>query len=89
MSIDDYDYQMIFGDLVSLKLPDICLMVRKTQKKPHLGNLSQPGIESGPLHDRHTCYHLLHSSGWVKGDWDFWIPDLVKNPDETDIYPLW
>ena len=21
----------------------------------------------------------------VKGDWDFWISDLVKNPDGTDI----
>ena len=20
-----------------------------------------------------------------KGDWDFWISDLVKNPDGTDI----
>ena len=21
----------------------------------------------------------------TKGDWDFWISDLVKNPDGTDI----
>ena len=21
----------------------------------------------------------------AKGDWDFWISDLVKNPDGTDI----
>ena len=21
----------------------------------------------------------------AKGDWDFWISDLVKTPDETDI----
>ena len=24
----------------------------------------------------------------VKVDWDFWISDLVKNPDGTDIYPV-
>ena len=21
----------------------------------------------------------------AKGDWDFWISDLIKNPDGTDI----
>ena len=48
---DDYDCQMIFGDIVTLKLPDIFLRPyrwRKTPKKPHPGNLSQPGIEPGP-----------------------------------------
>ena len=25
----------------------------------------------------------------AKGYWDFRISDLVKNPDGTDIYPLW
>ena len=25
----------------------------------------------------------------VKGYWDFRISDLIKNPDRTDIYPLW
>ena len=49
MSMDDIDGQMIFGDLVGLKLPDICLTdEEKHKKKPHLGNLSQPGIEPGP-----------------------------------------
>ena len=27
---------------------------------------------------------LMPLSG-AKGDWDFWISDLVKNPDGTDI----
>ena len=25
----------------------------------------------------------------AKSDWDFRISDLVKNPDGTDIQPLW
>ena len=46
---DDYDGQMRFGDLGGLKFPDICLTgEEKPRKKPHLGNLSRPGIEPGP-----------------------------------------
>ena len=46
MMMDDYDGQMIFGDLVGIKLPDIRLTgEEKPQKKPHPGNLSRPGIE--------------------------------------------
>ena len=49
MMMDDYDGQMIFGDLVGLKLPDIRLTgEEKPRKKPHPGNLSRPGIEPGP-----------------------------------------
>ena len=48
MTMDDYDGQMIFGDLVSLKLPDIRLTgEEKPRTKPHPGNLSRPGIEPG------------------------------------------
>ena len=40
---------MIFGDLVVLKLLDICLAgEEEPRKKPHPGNLSRPGIEPGP-----------------------------------------
>ena len=42
---DDYDGQMIFGDLGGLKFPDICLT---GEEKPHPGNLSRPEIELGP-----------------------------------------
>ena len=46
---DEYDGQMIFGDLGSLKFIDICLTgEEKPRKKPHPGNLCRPGIESGP-----------------------------------------
>ena len=42
---DDYGGQMIFGDLVGLKFPDICLT---DEEKPHPGNLSRPEIEPRP-----------------------------------------
>ena len=42
---NDYDGKMIFGDLVGLKLPDICLI---GEEIPHPGNLSRPGFEPGP-----------------------------------------
>ena len=45
MMMDDYDGQMIVGDLVGLKLPDIRLT---GEEKPHPGNLSRSGIEPGP-----------------------------------------
>ena len=64
MRIDDNDGQMIFGDLGGLKLPDSCL----TGEEKHRKNLTQEtcpdqGSNLGPLRDKHTCYHLLHSGG--------------------------
>ena len=48
MMMDDYDGQIIFGDLVGLKLPDIRLTgEEKPRTKPHPGTLSRPGIEPG------------------------------------------
>ena len=63
MMIDDYDGQMIFGDLVGLKLPDIHLT---DEEKPRKKNLTQEtcpdqGSNSGPLRDKRKCYHLLHT----------------------------
>ena len=46
---DDYGGQIIFGDLVCLTFFDSCLIgEQKPREKPHPGNLSRPGIESGP-----------------------------------------
>ena len=46
---DDHDGQMMPGDRLGLKFPDICLKGgEKPQKKPHSGNWSHPGIEPGP-----------------------------------------
>ena len=59
---DDYDGQVIFGDLGSLKFPDICL----TGEKKHRKNLTQEtcsdrGSNPGPLRDKRACYYLLHN----------------------------
>ena len=64
MMMDDYDGQMIFGDLVGLKLPDIHFTGEEKPRK----NLTQEtcpdrGSNPGPLRDKRACYHLLHSGG--------------------------
>ena len=58
MIMDEYDGQMIFGDLVGLKLPDIRLTGEEKTRK----NLTQetcPDRESnpGPLRGKRACYH--------------------------------
>ena len=64
MMMDAYDGQMIFGELVGLKLPDI----RLTGEEKHRKNLTQEtcpdrGSNPGPLRDKRACYHLFHSGG--------------------------
>ena len=64
---DDYDGQMLFGDLVGLTLPDIHLTGEEKPRK----NLTQeiyPDRESNPglLRDNRACYHLLHSGGRIQ-----------------------
>ena len=64
--MDDYDGQMIFGDLVGLKLPDICLTGGEKPRK----NLTQEtcpdrGSNPGPLRDKRACYHLFRSGGQI------------------------
>ena len=64
MMIDDYDGQMIFGDLVGLKLPDICVKgEEKTRKNITQETCPNRGSKPGPLRDKRACYHLLHSGG--------------------------
>ena len=76
MMMDGYDGQMIFGDLVGLKLPDILLTGEEKPRK----NLTQEtcpdrGSNPGPLRDKRACYHLLHSGG-RKG----WRVNPFSNP---------
>ena len=57
MSDDDNDGQIIFGDDVGLKIPDIC---HTGEEKPRK-NLTQEtcpdrGSNPGLLRDRHACY---------------------------------
>ena len=47
MMIDDNDGQMIFGDLGSLKLPDICLKGEEKLRKTSSRKLVPVGIEPG------------------------------------------
>ena len=68
MILNDYDGQMIFGELVGLKLPDIRLTGEEKPRK----NITQetcPDRESnpGPLRGKRACYRLPHSSG--RFDW--------------------
>ena len=64
MIMDDYDGQMIFGDLVSLQLPDIRLTGEGKPRK-NLTRETCPDRESnpGPLRCKRTCYRMLHSGG--------------------------
>ena len=61
---DDYDGQMIFGDLVSLKFPDICLTDEEKPRKILTQEICPDReLNPGPLRDRRACYRLLHSGG--------------------------
>ena len=76
MMRDDYDGQMIFRELVGLKLPDIRLTGEEKPRK----NLTQEtcperGSNPGPLRDKRACYHLFHSGG---PHFSLWCKD--KNP---------
>ena len=55
---------MIFGDLVGLRLPDICLTGEgKTPKNLTQETCPDRGSNPGPLRDRRACYRLLHIGG--------------------------
>ena len=76
MMMDDYDGQMIFGDLVGLKLPDIRLTgEEKLRKKPHPGNLTRPGIEPGPAARQARMLPLVPQR---------WTTKLVNTVNMTD-----
>ena len=69
MIMDD-DGQMISGDLMGLKLPDIHLTGEEKLRK----NLTQENCPDrvstpGPLRDRRACYHLFHAVDKFK--WNF------------------
>ena len=63
---DDNGGQMIFGELMGLKLPDICLTgEEKTRKKLAQETCPDRGSNPGPLRDRRSCYHLFHSGALI------------------------
>ena len=60
MSMDDNDGQMIFGDLVGLKLPDICLTgEEKPPKKPSPRKLALTGDRT-----QARCMTGVHATAW-------------------------
>ena len=88
---DDYDVQMIFADLVGLKLPDICLKGedKKPKKVTHEICLDRES-NSGPLLERMTMTSKWYSGTlWV---WSFLAFVLKmrtksrKKPDPGNLF---
>ena len=44
------------------------------------------GSRPGALEEAVLYFYYIKGA---KVDWDFQISDLVKNPDGTDVQPLW
>ncbi|PSN29402.1 hypothetical protein C0J52_28015 [Blattella germanica] len=62
--INDYDGQMMSGDRLGLKFPDICLMgEEKPQKNLTQETCPDRGSNPGPLRERRIHYPLLHNGG--------------------------
>ena len=62
--MNDYDGQMIFGDLGGLKLHEICLTGEdKPRKIITQETCPDRGSNPGPLRDRRACYRLYHRGG--------------------------
>ena len=57
MITDDYEGQIILGELGGLKLPEICLT---GEEKPHKNRIQETcpdrGSNPSPLRDRRACY---------------------------------
>ena len=60
---DDYDGQMIFGDLMGLNFLTFVLQVRKNPQKTSPRKLVPTEVEPGPAACQGACYRLLHSCG--------------------------
>ena len=78
---DDYSGQMIFGDLVGLKFPDICLTGEEKTRKTS----PRKPVPTGDRTRARACYHLLHSGGhkWIKCyecyfSHELWILERIK-----------
>ena len=58
---------MAFGDLLGLKLPDICLTGEEKLRKNLIQETCPDRVSNpDPLCDRRACYHLLHNVGQYK-----------------------
>ena len=84
MMRDDNDGQMIFGDPVGLKLPDIHLTGEEKPRK----NLTQEtcpdrGLNPGPLRGKRACYRLRHSGGHEYSRYTCFIAKLFRGEKES------
>ena len=60
------DYDAVFGDIMSLKLPKICLTGEENPRdKPHPRNLSRPGIEPGPAAWQARIMECSNVNKWI------------------------
>ena len=79
--IDDFDGQIIFGNLMGLKLPDIRLTHEEKPRKNFIHEICPDrGSNPGPLRDNRACYRLFHSGGQREKDtFPYQIgPSLIK-----------
>ena len=60
MIMDDYDGQMIFGDLGGLKLPEICLTAEENPRKTSSRKLIPTGDRT-----RARCVTGAHATAWL------------------------
>ena len=66
MMMYDYEGQMILGDPVGLKIPDMCLTdEEKPRKSLTQGTCPDRGSNPGPLRDKRACYRLFHNGGHI------------------------
>ena len=58
---------MLFGDIMGLKFPDICLIDEEKPRKKYLTQETYPdrGSNPGPLRDRLACYRLFYNGGQI------------------------
>ena len=86
MMMDDYDGQMMFVDLVGLKLPDIRLTdEEKPRKKLTQETCLDRESNPGPLRDKRSCYQLLHSGGLFNS---LFPSIIIKTPPNLPEWPF-
>ena len=86
MIMDDNNGQMLFGDPVNLKRPDICLTgEEKTRKNLTQETCPDRGSNPGPLRDKRACYHLIHtiriSMFYVMTNLLYWVIFVTSQAD--------
>ena len=91
----DYGGQMILGELLGLKFPDIYLTGEEKPRKNLLQETCPDrGSNPGPLFDRRACYRPFHNGGLRTEQLHILIQKMVssiftatlKHTSEHDVY---